>query len=169
VEINEALAEFRASTDRFDAAFAGATDAVWVYKPAPDVYSMAETIEHVTMADRGVRGVASKALRPFAPGEHVAFPDDAFPTMFDDAGPPPPGADEPSGTWTDQTAALAQFKEMANTLAAWYESSDADLRSLTCPHPVFGLLDGVQWLLFAASHHDNHTRDVLQLRKHAVA
>jgi hypothetical protein len=43
------------------------------------------------------------------------------------------------------------------------------LRSLTYPHPIFGLLDGVQWLLFAASHHDNHTRDLLELRELATA
>jgi hypothetical protein len=40
---------------------------------------------------------------------------------------------------------------------------------LTFEHPIFGLLDGVQWLLFAASHHDNHTRDLLELRELASA
>jgi hypothetical protein len=169
MEISDALAEFRASTDRFVLAFTDATDTMWVHKPAPDVYSMAETIEHVTLVDRGVRGVASKVLRPFAAGEHSAVADEAFATIFDNAPPPPPGADEPTGTWTDQQAALDQFKETANALAAWYENSDADLRALTFAHPVFGLLDGVQWLLFAASHHDNHTRDILELRKHAAA
>ena len=36
-------------------------------------------------------------------------------------------------------------------------------------HPIFGLLDGVQWRLFAASHHDIHTRDLLELRELASA
>jgi hypothetical protein len=40
---------------------------------------------------------------------------------------------------------------------------------LTYAHPIFGLLDGVQWLLFAASHHDNHTRDLVELRQLASA
>jgi hypothetical protein len=168
MELSDALLEFRASTDRFVAAFSDASAATWVFKPSPSVYSMAEAIEHVTMTDGGVRGIAAKALRPFATGEHPALADDAFATIFDNAGPPPPNVPEPSGSWT-QDAGLGQFKETANELAVWYEHTDADLRALTFAHPIFGLLDGVQWLLFAASHHDNHTRDALELRKHAVA
>jgi len=60
---------------------------------------------------------------------------------------------------------IGQFTEASDALTAWYENTDSDLRSLTYPRALFGLLDGVQWLLFAASHHDNHARDVLELRK----
>jgi len=166
--ITNALTVFRASTEQFTAALADVPDTTWVFKPSPAVWSMAEVIEHVTMADRGIRGVASSALRPFAAGEHRALGDAAIATIFDGV-PPPPDAQEPSGTWTDPTAAIGEFRKASDALAAWYDGTDADLRSLTCAHPIFGLLDGVQWLLFAASHHDNHTRDLLELRELASA
>jgi hypothetical protein len=165
--IAEALGAFRASSDRFAAALADASDTTWVFKPSPSVWSMAEVIEHVSMTDRGICRLASHALRPFDAGEHSAIDDAAIATVFDGDGPPPPDAQEPGGTWTDRAAAMGQFAEASDALAAWYESSDADLRSLTYAHPIFGLLDGVQWLLFAASHHDNHTRDLLELREQA--
>jgi hypothetical protein len=123
----------------------------------------------VTTTDRGIRGLASRALRPFAAGERTALGDAAIATIFDGDGPPPPDAQEPSGTWTDRAPAIQQFTHASDALAAWYQSTDVDLRTLTYPHPIFGLLDGVQWLLFAASHHDNHTRDVRELRKLANA
>jgi len=167
--INDALNVFRSSADRFVAALTDASDTTWVFKPSPSVWSMAEVIEHVTMTDRGVRGLASRALRPFETGERSALDDAAIATIFDGDGPPPPDTQEPTGTWTDPASAIEQFMEISDALAAWYESTDADLRSLTYPHPIFGLLDGVQWLLFAASHHDNHTRDVQELRKLARA
>ena len=167
--ITDALTIFRTSTDHFVAPLADASDTMWVYKPSATVWSMAEVIEHVTMTDRGIRGLASRALRPFATGEHSAVDDAAIATIFDDAGPPPPDAQEPSGTWTDRDVAIRQFTEIAAELASWYAHTDADLRSLTFAHPLFGLLDGVQWLLFSASHHDNHTRDVLELREQAIA
>lgn len=167
--ISEALMGFRTSTDRFAAALTDVSDTTWVFKPSPSVWSMAEVIEHVTMTDRGIRGLASAVLRPFETGEHSAIEDDAIATIFDGDGPPPPEAQEPNGTWTDRAVAIRQFTEASGALAAWYESTDANLRSLTYEHPTFGLLDGVQWLLFAASHHDNHTRDLLELRELASA
>jgi hypothetical protein len=168
--IGEALTVLGRSADRFvAAASADMPDATWLFKPSPSVWSMAEVIEHVTTTDRGIRGLASSVLRPFEAGERQAIDDAAIATIFDGAGPPPPDLQEPSGTWTDRAAAISQFTEAAGALAAWYECSDADLRLLTYPHPIFGLLDGVQWLLFAASHHDNHTRDLLELRELANA
>jgi hypothetical protein len=47
---------------------------------------MAEVIEHVTMTDRGIRGLASRALRPFHPGDHSAVDDAAIATFFDGDG-----------------------------------------------------------------------------------
>ena len=164
-----ALKVFRASADRFAAALADVSDTTWVFKPSPSVWSMAEVIEHVTKSDRGIHGLAASVLRPFEAGEHSAIDDTEIATIFDGDGPPPPDAQEPSGTWTNRAAAIDQFTEASAALAAWYESTDADLRSLTYAHPIFGLLDGVQWLLFAASHHDNHTRDLLELRERATA
>ena len=167
--ITDALTVFRRSADRFGAALAGVPETTWVFKPSPSVWSMAEVIEHVTMTDRGIRGLAASVLRPFEPGEHSAIDDAAIATIFDGDVPPPPDVHEPSGTWTDRPAAIARFAEASDALAAWYESTDADLRAFTYPHPIFGLLDGVQWLLFAASHHDNHARDLLELRELANA
>jgi DinB family protein len=167
--MTESVKVFRVSADRFADALADVPDATWVFKPSPSVWSMAEVIEHVTMTDQGVQSLASQALRPFEAGEQPALDDAAFATIFDGDAQPPPDVQEPSGTWTDRAAALAEFGDASDSLAVWYETCDVDLRRLTFAHPIFGLLDGVQWLLFAAAHHDNHTRDVMDLRRLAKA
>ncbi|MDQ1511370.1 MAG: hypothetical protein QOG50_3214 [Actinomycetota bacterium] len=167
--VTQALQVFRASAERFAAALDGVSHDTWVFRPSPSVWSIAEVIEHVTMTDRGIRSLASHALRPFEGSEHSALDDAGIATIFDGDGPPPPDAQEPSGTCTGQSLALSDFTKAVDALAAWYANTDADLRTLTFEHPIFGLLDGVQWLLFAASHHDNHTRDLLELRELASA
>src|SRR5215467_11096343 len=98
--ISEALTVFRTSTDRFAAAAsAEMSDATWLFKPSPSVWSMAEVIEHVTTTDRGIRGLASSVLRRFGAGGHRAIDDAAIATIFDGNGPPPPDLKDPSGTW----------------------------------------------------------------------
>jgi hypothetical protein len=41
-----------------------------------------------------------------------------------------------------------------------------DLRGVAVPHPVFGLLDGVQWLFFAAAHTERHRAQLIGLKRH---
>ena len=132
--ITDALGVFRASSYRFVAALADVPETTWVFKSSPSVWSMAEVIEHVTMTDRGIRSLASRALRPFEAGEHSAVDDAAIATIFDGDGPPPPGTQEPTGSWTDREAALGEFVDASNALAAWFERqrrrpSRTDLRA----------------------------------------
>lgn len=42
----------------------------------------------------------------------------------------------------------------------------ADLRAYGLLHPVFSVFDGVQWILFAAAHTDNHLPQLRGLRAH---
>jgi hypothetical protein len=39
-----------------------------------------------------------------------------------------------------------------------------DPRDFGLAHPVFGVFDGVQWILFLAAHADNHTPQLRALR-----
>jgi hypothetical protein len=45
------------------------------------------------------------------------------------------------------------------------ENVGRDLRAIGTPHPVFGLLDGVQWLLFAGAHTERHRAQLIGLVK----
>jgi hypothetical protein len=50
--------------------------------------------------------------------------------------------------------------------AAWARATTADLRAHGLPHPVFGVFDGVQWILFAAAHTDSHLPQLRALQAH---
>jgi len=88
--------------------------------------------------------------------------DDEIPYLFY-RGDEPPNVSTPTGSWTDIDSATEQFAASAESLATWYAESDLDLRAYAAPHPVFGTLDAMQWLLFAQAHIERHRAQVIGL------
>jgi hypothetical protein len=86
--------------------------------------------------------------------------------MFDGAPSPPTDLAEPKGRFATRTEGIAALVQIHDELVAWGRGTAADLRAYGLPHPVFGVFDGVQWMLFAAAHTDNHLPQLRALRAH---
>ena len=113
----------------------------------------------------GARAHASLRTRNFL--EEVGPPDitdEEMPYLFYNAVEPPNVA-RPSGTWTELDAALDQLRSSASALGAWADSATVDLRSHGLVHPVFGMLDGAQWLRFSAVHTWRHRSELRAVRR----
>jgi hypothetical protein len=82
------------------------------------------------------------------------------------AGPAPPGLAEPTGRFATRAEGIAALIEIRDELVAWVQATTADLRAHGLPHPAFGVFDGVQWILFAAAHTDNHQPQLRALQAH---
>jgi hypothetical protein len=65
-----------------------------------------------------------------------------------------------------RTEGIAVLVEVHDELVACARGTAADLRAYGLPRPVFGVFDGVQWILFAAAHTDNHVPQLRALRAH---
>jgi hypothetical protein len=143
-------------------ACAPTTNSDWVRQGAPRGWSMAETTEHVATTNIGIRRIVG-ALRPLEQGQAIALDDREINVdMFrGDGAPPGPG---PTGTWIDAREAVAQFEGSMMALIELTNGDEHDLRAGAFEHPVFGLMDGVQWLLFAAVHTNSHVAEINQLR-----
>lgn len=159
-----ALARVREATDRFLVLLGEHADATWTRRPDAESWSAAEHAEHVLLSNRLIERVLARGLRPLAPGTPLP-PDDAMPSLF--ARELAPGAREalaaaePTGALGDRVAALDALREQASgVLRAAGGRTSEELRALGAPHPIFGPFDGVQWLLFAAAHTDQHRGQV---------
>ena len=86
--------------------------------------------------------------------------DEEIPYLFY-RGDEPPHVATPTGTWTDRSVALADLDASVQAFMDDARFEEADPRTVGRPHPVFGLLDGHQWLLFAAAHTLRHHAQVL--------
>ena len=155
-ELAEAMPAIRRAVDRFIGAAASIADADWAVAP-PGGWSPAEITEHVAVANTNI----SKRLGHLGLLDRaVDVEDEDIPYLFY-RGDEPPGVAAPTGTWTDRTAALTDFEAAAQPLVDRARFAGVDLRSVGAPHPVFGLLDGRQWLLFAAAHTLRHHAQLL--------
>jgi uncharacterized damage-inducible protein DinB len=162
----DALANIRKASERFLAEGATASAKQWTFRPMPGQWSMAEVTEHVAIANQGILRVLSQHLQ--GSGLGAAKPDvidDEIPYLFY-RGEEPPNVGTPTGTWTALPEAAKAFGASVQPLLDWVAAADFDLRQCGVPHPVFGLMDGVQWLLFAVAHTERHRAQLVGLRRH---
>jgi hypothetical protein len=145
----------------------GVSEREWRIRPAGETWSLAETVEHVVLANRSVHAALRRLVAAPIPAGVPRFDDAAISSaMFVNAPPPPPGAGEPQGCFATREEGITALREICDKLIAWPRETTGDLRAHGVLHPVFGVFDGVQWILFAAAHTDNHLPQLRTLRAH---
>jgi hypothetical protein len=167
IDAGEAVARFERSTRSFLDAIESVPEPWWRVRREGEPWSIAETVEHVVLSDRSVRAGLQRILAaPFPPGA-PRFDDAAISAdMFDAAGPAPPALAEPKGRFATPAEGIAALAGAGDEIVAWARATTEDLRAHGFSHPVFGLFDGVQWILFAAAHTDSHLPQVRALKAH---
>jgi hypothetical protein len=144
----------------------GLSDAQWKYKPRPDRWSVAEIVEHLAVIEDIIKGVFARLPdgAAAAAGRDVAKTDAEMLAKLLDRSvkfEAPPQA-RPAARWTPADALqhfLASRAENAELLR-----STPGLRAHTVLHPVFGPLDGYQWMLAVAAHSARHTQQILEVK-----
>jgi hypothetical protein len=145
----------------------GLSEAQLKFKPAPDRWSVAETLEHIALAEdflfQNVTGKIMKA--PAGPaGRDTAKIDGMVLAMIPDrshkAQAPPPLV--PTGRWTPADTLDHFLKSRARTIA--FLEATPDLREHVADSPLGQPLDAYEWLLFIAAHSDRHTKQMLEVK-----
>lgn len=167
IDAADAVERFERSTRSFLDVLESVQEGTWRLRPAGETWSLAETVEHVVLTDRSVGAKLQQLLAAPLPAGASRFDDAAISAgMFETAGPAPPGLAEPRGRFATPAEGIAALIEVRDEVVAWTRATTADLRAHGLPHPVFGVFDGVQWLLFAAAHTDNHLPQLRALQAH---
>jgi hypothetical protein len=137
----------------------------WGFKPADDVWSIVENVEHIVLVESGINGM----LEGMSDGPEAAAADkrnemDEF--ILNEIprrsrkGKSPPNV-IPSGRWNGSEA-LQRFvdcRDQSDRLLVTRR-----LRGLVFLHPLFGPWDGYQWLLASASHGARHTAQIRDVK-----
>lgn len=158
------LAETRAGVIE---AVKGLSEAQFNFKPAPDRWSVAECLEHISIVENlvlsGVRVRLEKAPAPSADRDVKQI--DAMilakvPDRSTKVQAPPQLV--PTGHSTP-TLSLEHFLASREQTVIWLRT-DSDLRGHSVDHPVLGPLDGYEWILAAAGHSERHTKQILEVK-----
>jgi hypothetical protein len=145
----------------------GLSAAQWNYKPAPDRWSVAEVLEHITVTEGFITGnvLAHFSEAPAgAPDRDVKKTDAMVMARMPDrsvkAQAPPPL--HPTGKWTPEVTLEHFLAARRGTID--FLKSTPDLRQHVVNNPAFGPLDGYEWILFAAAHSERHTKQILEVK-----
>lgn len=128
--------------DRFRSTFLGLPEDRLAVRPAPEIMPPRDIMAHVTL----VLGWNDQKFREILTG---APSDDAvIETFFDGAG-------------DRSTAEIVATFDRAWAKLADTMASISDDSAGTSPHPLFGPINGREWLTAVADHFDNHRQQML--------
>jgi len=149
------------------AAAKGLSEAQMKFKPAPDRWSVAETLEHIALAEDFIfQNVTDKIMKApaGAPDRDTAKAHAAVLAMVPDrshkAQAPPPLV--PTGRWRAAESLDHFQKSRAKTIECL--QSTPDLRAHVADSPLGQPLDAYEWLLFNGAHSERYTKQILEVK-----
>jgi hypothetical protein len=177
-ELEQARLYVQQAHDGIVGAIKGLSETQWKFKPAPDRWSIAENVEHITFVQERVAGPIRDQLReaPAGPANRDYQQVDAivvnqFPNRLSKFQAPP--FTHPAGRF-DLSEALERLARNSAQLTEYLESTP-DLREHVIEAlPIKAIskgahefMDGYQWILAAAAHTERHTKQILEVRADA--
>lgn len=145
----------------------GLSDAQMKFKPAPDRWSVAETIEHLALAEDYLFQMINEKLMKApagAPDRDTAKIDAMVLAMIPDRShkAQAPGPLVPTDRWTGAEALDHFLKSRAKTIE--FLEVTPDLRAHVADSPIGQPLDGYEWVLFISAHSERHTKQILEVK-----
>ena len=169
-ERDATLKLFQTTHDNFLKSIAGLSEKQWKFKPAPDRWSVAEVAEHITVSETTIMGLIQHPLMqsPAAPEkrELVKGKDQLILEKVPDRShkAQAPEMLRPTGRWATEADLTKAFEEARKANMEYVRTTNDDLRDHFFAHPVFGPLDGYQWLLLLATHSARHTAQIEEVK-----
>jgi hypothetical protein len=131
---------------------------------------VAEVAEHITVAESTIMSLVQKPLMssPAAPEkrEQVKGKDQMILERMLDRSHKgqAPEIMRPTGRWATEVELVKAFNESRAANMEYIRTTNDDLRDHFFDHPVFGALDGYQWLLLLSAHSARHTAQIEEVK-----
>lgn len=150
------------------AATKGMSEAQMKFKPAPDRWSVAETLEHIALAEDYLFGNITQNIMKAPAGtadRNTAKLDAMILAAVPDRSQKrqAPGPLVPTNRWTPADT-LAHFeKSRANTMQ-FLQSTQGLRDHVSSDNPFKQPMDAYEWLLFIAAHSERHTKQIAEVK-----
>ncbi len=169
-ERESALKSFQTTRDNFLKSISGLSQKQWTFKPAPDRWSVAEVAEHITVSESAIFSLVQKQVMtsPAAPEkrDQVKGKDEMILQRVPDRSHKAQAPEflRPTGRWATQAELAKTFEDSRAATMEYIRTTNDDLRDHFFDHPVFGTLDGYQWLLLISAHSARHTAQIEEVK-----
>ena len=169
-ERDAALKHLQTTHDAFLQSISGLSEKQWKFKPAPDRWSVAEVAEHITITESTILGMIQKQVMasPAAPDKRaeVKGKDETILTAVPDRSRKAQAPEflKPTNRWANHDELAKAFEAERKSTMDYVKTTNDDLRDHFGPHPVFGTLDGYQWILLISTHSERHTKQIAEVK-----
>jgi hypothetical protein len=169
-ERDRALSELYATRKQFLDSVAGLSDAQWRFKPADNVWSIAECAEHIAVTEdmllenlpKMVQGPAEPQKRAETKGkDEMILKQTADRSHKVQA----PEILVPKHRWPNQAAVVEHFRQSRDRTLDYVRTSQDDLRDHFFEHPIFKIVDAYQFILLIAAHSGRHTAQINEVKQ----
>lgn len=169
-ERDRAVEYLKQTQKDFLASIAGISEAQWKFKAAPDRWSIAETAEHIAVAEQTIWDLVSGKIMksPATPEKRaeVKGKDEIILTKIPERSRKAQAPEQlkPTGRWATQAALVKDFGATRDKEIAYVAETKEDLRSHFEEHPALKTMDAYQWLIFNGAHCKRHTAQILEVK-----
>lgn len=169
-ERDRAVAYLKQTQKDFLAAIEGVSEAQWKFKAAPDKWSIAETAEHIALAEQTIWNLVSeKIMKSPATPEKAAEAkgkDETILSVIPDRSKKAQAPErlQPTGKWPTRAALAKDFEALRTTEIAYVTETKEDLRNHFGDHPFLKTMDAYQWIIFNGAHCKRHTAQILEVK-----
>jgi uncharacterized protein YndB with AHSA1/START domain len=158
------------SHEKFMAAISGLTSEQLNYKQSPNKWSIAECIEHVTLAEiRFPEIVKEEMLKPSDPEKRKKIKmkdEDIQPKMTSRKWKAKsPEIFKPSNKFKTVDDAISAYSAQRLSTMDYVKTTQDDLRNHFWKHPLTGTIDLYQTLLLMSAHLERHTEQIELIKK----
>lgn len=167
---DKALALLAESEATLRACIEEVSDTQWPWKPAPDRWSIGETVEHIVVVEpflfsRVQSAISAGVVEDAA--ERTAGKAELLERIMvgrQQRVPAPPPVIPKGGI--SRTDLLARFATQRSAFVDWIETTDEDLHRYTAEHrfATFGTLSAYQWLLNISLHTLRHCKQIDEVK-----
>lgn len=148
----------------------GLTSAQWNFKATPEGWSIFEILEHITLAEDVTVGILSNPERAArltdSQRRELAGKGERLVEALLDRTRKRQAPDMalPRGHWNTPNDTIEAFESARERAIALADRPEEDLRVIGAPHPLLGLMDGMQWLMFLDAHARRHTGQLEEVK-----
>jgi uncharacterized damage-inducible protein DinB len=160
------LSLLRESRETFLRSFAGINDEQSRLHPAPDCWSVLDTVEHLTAAETLMVKTVTTQRMPRAadaPNREQVF----LQVVADRSRKmQAPESGRPRGRFANLGEAAAQFRTARDGAIQFVEQNTEDLRAteVTHPHPAAGKVSTYEMLIIMGKHAERHAKQIEEIR-----
>ncbi len=164
------LALLRESRERLLQSFAGVTDEESRRRTADGQWSVLDTVEHLTVAEKMMLGLVSGLRRPRS--ADTPNREEVFLSVMTDRSRKleSPEGGRPRGRFANLADASAQFRASRDSTICFVEQNVDDLRAteVTHPHPAAGNVSTYEMLIIMAKHAERHALQIEEIKNSAA-